>query len=444
MSVFAALAIGLAFPSAANAFEIEVSRLTQRAIRIEHVRASRHADEIIVPIHGIEPGHADGVALTIGFDPSVLVFRGIVASDLWPTRQIVLLNQNRIKLVAERYGGRSAPNPGSDDVHLVSLRFAISPRLDTTIEDALDADVYRTPLTLGGDAEESYFYAFRGVKRAKPLDHLTTALRTERLDGSVAVHLRDSVELGSGMVSPTAQEIALPLYLTQLKPQDGPLFVTVDYDQIFSRFDRALSVRPRLVGEASIGEETGRVTLVFHLDAEESATGGVRPILREAIATLYFKYFGNTPESGSLEFQAALLGDEEGLDDAAKGVAGGRVVVSMRHSQVYVLSPYYVRGNVDASDPLGPDGRFRSPLRLVDATMILEYLTGGLSALPCAAAADVNASGGVDVSDAVHLLTHLFARGAAPAAPYPEPGWLADEETDLECENSLSYYSLID
>src|SRR4030095_9478262 len=42
----------------------------------------------------------------------------------------------------------------------------------------------------------------------------------------------------------------------------------------------------------------------------------------------------------------------------------------------------------------------------------------GKPALPCLEAADANDDGGVDISDAVWLLSHLFLGGPRPSAPF--------------------------
>lgn len=72
----------------------------------------------------------------------------------------------------------------------------------------------------------------------------------------------------------------------------------------------------------------------------------------------------------------------------------------------------YIRGDVNASGSLD----------VADAVYLLAYLfSGGAPASP-AAAADVNSDASVDVSDAVYVLGYLFAGGAAPAAPFPLAG----------------------
>ena len=40
----------------------------------------------------------------------------------------------------------------------------------------------------------------------------------------------------------------------------------------------------------------------------------------------------------------------------------------------------------------------------------------------CVGAADLNDSGGLDVSDAIYGLNYLFADGPSPAAPFPDCG----------------------
>jgi hypothetical protein len=63
---------------------------------------------------------------------------------------------------------------------------------------------------------------------------------------------------------------------------------------------------------------------------------------------------------------------------------------------------------------------------------LLGYLfLGGVAPL-CLDAADVNDSGVLDLSDAVHLLNHLFSGGPPPPLPYPEEGQDLTPD-DLDC-----------
>lgn len=72
----------------------------------------------------------------------------------------------------------------------------------------------------------------------------------------------------------------------------------------------------------------------------------------------------------------------------------------------------FVRGDVDAS------GR----IDLGDAVYLNDHLFRGGDAPPCADAADSDDNGKLDLSDTIYLLNHLFQGGSAPPAPYPESG----------------------
>ncbi len=66
-----------------------------------------------------------------------------------------------------------------------------------------------------------------------------------------------------------------------------------------------------------------------------------------------------------------------------------------------------------------------------DAIAILSYLFAQKPAR-CLDACDTNDSGAIDIADAIALLSYLFANGAAPAPPFTTPG--ADPTTDtLDC-----------
>ena len=55
--------------------------------------------------------------------------------------------------------------------------------------------------------------------------------------------------------------------------------------------------------------------------------------------------------------------------------------------------------------------------------MVLGYLfLGQMDALTCKEGADVDDSGGIEISDPIYLLDHLFLGGPPPEAPYPDCG----------------------
>jgi len=71
----------------------------------------------------------------------------------------------------------------------------------------------------------------------------------------------------------------------------------------------------------------------------------------------------------------------------------------------------FVRGDVDAS----------GALELGDAISIVQYLFAGGSA-PCEDAADVDDDGGLALNDPIRLFEYMFRGGPPPAPPFPSPG----------------------
>ena len=84
----------------------------------------------------------------------------------------------------------------------------------------------------------------------------------------------------------------------------------------------------------------------------------------------------------------------------------------------------FVRGDVDGG----------GSLNIADGVQILRVLFQGAgSEVACSDAADIDNNGQIQIGDAVWLLNYLFARGRAPAPPFPGCGTdtLVD---DLACE----------
>jgi len=84
----------------------------------------------------------------------------------------------------------------------------------------------------------------------------------------------------------------------------------------------------------------------------------------------------------------------------------------------------FIRGN--ANDDEGID--------LSDGVAILNHLFIGVTApAPCQDALDANDSGVVDLSDGVYVLNFLFLGGSAPAAPFPNPGTDPTDDSLPDC-----------
>jgi hypothetical protein len=98
----------------------------------------------------------------------------------------------------------------------------------------------------------------------------------------------------------------------------------------------------------------------------------------------------------------------------------------------------FLRGDADAS------GR----LDVTDAIRVLDYLFRGAGeSLTCKDAADSNDNGQIELSDAVFLLQALFQKGGAPPEPFPFCG--ADPTADqldcawwAECPPLLEYFGI--
>ncbi|MGA1203258.1 MAG: hypothetical protein ACO4BJ_09790 [Planctomycetota bacterium] len=61
-------------------------------------------------------------------------------------------------------------------------------------------------------------------------------------------------------------------------------------------------------------------------------------------------------------------------------------------------------------------------LDISDPIQLLDALFAGGPPIPCLDAGDIDDNGRLDLADPVLLLTYLFQAGAAPAAPFPDPG----------------------
>ncbi len=91
-----------------------------------------------------------------------------------------------------------------------------------------------------------------------------------------------------------------------------------------------------------------------------------------------------------------------------------------------VEAPRFIRGDFDL------DGM----VELGDAVRILAYLYRGV-ATSCHDAGDVNDDEVLNTADAIQLLDFLYENGAAPEAPFPDPGWEREDEGPLGCAAGL-------
>ena len=101
-------------------------------------------------------------------------------------------------------------------------------------------------------------------------------------------------------------------------------------------------------------------------------------------------------------------------------VVNGRAIFA---DVVLTTGQYYVKFEMVESPEGGlfrrGDSDASGSLELTDAVNTLSFLFLGGTTPPCMDAADVNDSANIDLSDAVSLLNYLFLGGPAPAAPGP-------------------------
>jgi hypothetical protein len=83
---------------------------------------------------------------------------------------------------------------------------------------------------------------------------------------------------------------------------------------------------------------------------------------------------------------------------------------------------------------LRADANASSGLDISDSLYTLAHLFSGRPAPPCRASADANDDGKLDIADPIFLFHHLFGRGSPPPAPFPACG---DDPApgNLDCRN---------
>ncbi|MBI4583171.1 MAG: hypothetical protein HY717_04030 [Planctomycetes bacterium] len=97
---------------------------------------------------------------------------------------------------------------------------------------------------------------------------------------------------------------------------------------------------------------------------------------------------------------------------AAEGDAGRRELWALRPE---ITATLFIRGNVIARQAGEPPG-------IGDAIHILRHLFAGGAAPACLKSADADDSGVIDLADAIALLRYLFLAGAPPRGPFPRCG----------------------
>ncbi len=389
-----------------------------------------------VPVYGSNPSDVRGLVFTVDYDQIFLMFVDFrQVSDAWIPGQQFRSQGNatggRVGITFTRYSGRGDADENGE-ILLGFVQFALNdldPAVQTPSPRAID-------VRLETADSSSYYY------RTGP-DGSEEQLDTDLTDGTISLFFEDRVDLASGVISPVAQKIAVPLYLTVLRPTSSPAQFTVDYDQIFLHFDGARPTVPgiflgdeivKVVRPENEGADDGPTftTLTFTLNTEEIEG----PLLRRHVADLDFTYTGEDPGEDHLSVSVQLVSTNSPVEPQDKGTRE-RIV-----AHIQIGSPYFVRGNVTSRYDVLSDGTLEVGMpQLVDVTLIFQYLMAG-GALDCKVAADTDGNSELNVTDAILLLQYLYDSGLPPVDPFPEAASLADYETEHGCDKSLPHFYL--
>lgn len=405
-----------------------------------------------VPVLVRMPGKADsetspealapeptGLQFVIDYDDLVLGYAWFrAAGSVWTVEKAVPYGPHRMTFTLERnltepLGGADESAESEDEgedpetIALVAVFY---------VKDPPSGELpFRqwVPLTLGVPSEgvspftQLFADVAPGVRRV---------LRTWSIPGSATVYYLDGVEVGGGGITPTEQDVRLPLYLTDVDGGRKTFSIGIDYDEIFLNSRGVEPRSPPLSSDPLVGElapEGGRFT--FSLKLDEVPEQG---FARLHVADLIFRYTGVDPADAELLVEPRILQEEaEGGDGAAQAPVKSANRVGSEPGRITILPSRFTRGNVDVSYTLDASGRARSTVDTADVLLLLRAIFAGSARLPCLDAADVNDSGSLDLSDAVHLLNHLFRGGPAPLAPFPEAGADPTRRDPLDCETSL-------
>src|SRR6266540_6492426 len=90
----------------------------------------------------------------------------------------------------------------------------------------------------------------------------------------------------------------------------------------------------------------------------------------------------------------------------------GATVLALSMIPTTLPAAWFVRGDVNAS----------GAINVADAVVVLEYLFRGKTGPACLDRLDANDDGGVDIVDPVAILLWLFAQGSPPRPPFPAAG----------------------
>jgi hypothetical protein len=248
---------------------------------------------------------------------------------------------------------------------------------------------------------------------------------------------RDVIRLGEVRAS-RGERVAIPLFVTTAVEVNGVQLAAAYDPEVFTpspldvREDEDLFFRGTIFGPSRqrptapffmLGDfpEEGVFRLGFLVDL---VSPYVIPPGEEAhVANIPGRVSPDAERGAVMELD---LVDHFGADGVLRNelsttYGGARIVTQLLSGSISVMEGFK-RG--DANVDGGVD--------ISDAIHILNGLFVGGVVIDCSDSADHNDDARVDISDAIHLLDHLFLGGAPPAPPYPDCG--ADPSADvLDC-----------
>lgn len=382
--------------------------------------------QVTVPVEVLGVPDATWIRLVLHYDGGHLQYRGIDIEESARASGWKFSSTEGFREVAEGLLAGSLLRDGSEPVaerfSLASIRFDV--RLDPKSEIAdRPFQSHAVELVGGRDSEGTTI----GFLPADGAESSVTPVSTQLESSRIFVHESSWVEVGSGEMTRRGQVFELPLYLTVLDPAEI-VWVGIDYDELILREVRV--ARPLVANDIAtdFGDESGSFGFPIRF------SGAPRPHFRTRVADLVFEYV-----PGGDEGPAGAIVVVPSLGQAAHDGGAQLFAASSIPGAVTFVEPRFVRGNVDSSTAHRADARpdIDDAIRMLRAL----YLPGE-PRLPCLEAADVNDSGRVDVTDAIHLLNYLFRGSSPPSPPYPALGLdPEDSPRHLGCESPLPWFA---
>lgn len=430
---------------------------------------THESNTVSVPVRIAGPQHANFVQLSVDYDRSRLLFRELRIEYgrwiLWPGIPVVNNPEGRVVATLFDVGGGSRPALEEQGLHFVTLVFDLVPGNFPSDSYFVHSPLQFTPfnpMSLSQEPREETIVAHLDVENE---DIIVRAVPADLDNGGVHIFYADAVEVGSGGITQRGQSVVLPLYVTHLSDIDF-IGVGVDYDELILNL---AAVRPQGIGNGgegppppvSLSYRSNPPGADFRIDLRGFGQPATGYILRKHVADLVFHYSGPA-EAGDGIGQGGALGDRVGgaleiqpsvRRPLGEGVAAANGSIRFLSGYLRILSPHFVRGNVDSSifNYKWPENglelaldSYRTAPDIGDPTAILRWLfwpAEGRQTINCMEAADVNDDGAVQIDDAVLLLHTLFIGGTEPAAPFPYPGSdPEDSPSNLGCDLPLPVF----